>query len=224
MIAKKNYFCAQKYEKLKSKKIYLVRHGQTDYNLKGIVQGSGIDASLNDMGRAQAAAFFEAFQHIKFDKVYTSNLIRTVQSVQNFIDKGIPHQRMAGLNEINWGTREGMVITPEEDAYYHEVIRRWQLGETRLRIEGGESPQDVYDRQKPDLEFMLKQETEETILVCMHGRAMRILLCQMLNYPLHSMDLFEHSNLCLYLLDFTGSMFAIKKFNSTEHLKELISG
>ncbi|NDE62419.1 MAG: histidine phosphatase family protein, partial [Cyclobacteriaceae bacterium] len=40
------------------KKIYLVRHGQTDYNLQGVVQGSGIDAPINATGRAQAEAFF----------------------------------------------------------------------------------------------------------------------------------------------------------------------
>ncbi|MEM9858845.1 MAG: histidine phosphatase family protein [Bacteroidota bacterium] len=205
---------------MKSKKIYLVRHGQTDYNLKGIVQGSGIDASLNDKGRQQASAFFDAFQHIPFDKVYTSELKRTRESVQGFLDKGLAYESLVGLNEINWGTREGMVITPEEDAYYHEVIGRWQNGETQLRIEGGESPQDVYNRQKPALEHIMNQEDEQTILICMHGRAMRVLLCQMLHYPLYSMDMFEHSNLCLYQLHYNGSSFTVEKYNSTEHLKE----
>jgi broad specificity phosphatase PhoE len=45
----------------------------------------------------------------------------------------------------------------------------------------------------------------------MHGRAIRILLCQLLNYPLKSMDMFEHENLCLYLLEQTGSHFTVRK-------------
>ncbi|MCG8391195.1 MAG: histidine phosphatase family protein [Cytophagales bacterium] len=208
---------------MKSKKIYLVRHGQTDYNLKGIVQGSGIDADLNDRGRQQAVAFFEAFKHVKFDKVYTSTLKRTKQSVKAFLEMGLPHEEWAGLNEISWGSREGTIITPEEDAYYHEVIQKWQEGETGLRIEGGESPQDVFDRQKPVLSHILDQKEEKTILICMHGRAMRVLLCQILNYPLRCMDMFEHSNLCLYMINFTGSMFSIERFNDTRHLKELVS-
>ncbi|MEO0552874.1 MAG: histidine phosphatase family protein [Bacteroidota bacterium] len=205
---------------MKSKKIYLVRHGETDYNLKGIVQGSGIDASLNQKGRDQAKAFYSAFHTTPFDKIYTSSLRRTKESVEQFINKGIPHEALSGLNEINWGTREGMVITPEEDAYYYRVIERWQNGETNLRIEGGESPQDVCDRQKPALEHILSKEDEGTVLICMHGRAMRVLLCQMLNYPLHSMDMFEHSNLCLYLLNHSGVHFTIEKFNSSDHLIE----
>ncbi|MEO1100014.1 MAG: histidine phosphatase family protein, partial [Bacteroidota bacterium] len=87
-------------------------------------------------------------------------------------------------------------------------------------IEGGESPQDVCDRQKPALENILSKEDEGTVLICMHGRAMRVLLCQMLNYPLHSMDMFEHSNLCLYLLNHSGVHFTIEKFNSSDHLIE----
>ncbi|MCA6073300.1 histidine phosphatase family protein [Fulvivirga sedimenti] len=203
---------------MKSKKIYLVRHGQTDYNLKGIVQGSGIDSSLNERGREQSRQFFDAYKDVPFDKVYTSKLKRTTESVEGFINLGIPHEMLSGLNEINWGTREGQVITPEEDAYYHWVIREWQNGNTTLPIEGGESPQDVYDRQKLAVEHIMSHEDEENILICMHGRAMRVLLCQVLNYPLHCMDEFEHSNLCLYLLNFTGSMFTVERFNDTNHL------
>ena len=51
----------------------------------------------------------------------------------------------------------------------------------------------------------------------MHGRAMRILLTLMLNYPLKSMDTFEHSNLGLYELTYTGTMFTVDKFNDTSH-------
>lgn len=205
-------------DKLKSKKIYLVRHGQTNYNLNKIVQGSGIDAPLNETGRKQADIFYETFKDVPFDKVYTSTLKRSIQSVEKFIAKGIPTQALPGLNEINWGTREGIEVTPEEDAYYHNVIRQWQEGNITLRIEGGESPQDVYDRQKEALDVILSNEDEENILICMHGRAMRVFLCQMLNYPLHCMDMFAHSNLCMYKLVYTGSMFQIQNFNSIKHL------
>jgi broad specificity phosphatase PhoE len=204
--------------KLSIKKIYLIRHGQTDFNLKSIVQGSGVDASLNDTGRRQAQLFYDSYKTHPFDKVYTSNLKRSIESVSGFLADGYPHEKLKGLNEINWGTREGMVITPEEDAYYHWVLKEWQRGNTTLRIEGGESPQDVYERQEEAFHIMMNRTEEKEILICMHGRAMRVLLCRMLNYPLRCMDLFEHQNLCLYQLDYTGSMFSIRLFNHTHHL------
>jgi broad specificity phosphatase PhoE len=214
-------FLPPNYKNLSTKKIYLIRHGQTDFNLRGIVQGSGVDAPLNEKGRAQSLAFYNAYKHIKFDKVYTSVLKRSIESVEGFINSGMPHESFVGLNEISWGSREGQMITPDEDAYYHWVLKQWQEGNTSMPIEAGESPQQVADRQKPVMDYILSKKEEDTILICMHGRAIRILLCLLLNYPLKSMDIFEHENLCLYLLNYTGSMMSVEKYNDTTHLKDL---
>ena len=207
--------------KLSIKKIYIIRHGQTDYNLQGIVQGSGVNSSINAKGRLQAEAFFEAYKHIAFDKVYTSTLKRTTESVQPFIDLGLPVVQLEGLNEISWGKKEGQPITLEEDAYYNWMLSQWQMGNTHERIEGGESPEDVTKRQDSAINYIMSKTEETNVLICMHGRAMRILLCRLLNYPLRSMDMFEHQNLCLYQVDFTGTMYLVNKYNDTSHLKGL---
>ena len=207
--------------KLISQKIYLVRHGQTDYNLQGIVQGSGVNSSLNDKGRAQAQAFYDAYHLVPFNRVYISKLKRSRESVSGFIRDGRPCEEYEALNEISWGTREGQRITPEEDAYYHWVLQQWQEGKTSLVIEGGESPEQVATRQRTFLEVMKSRREDENILICMHGRAMRILLCQLLNYPLRSMDIFEHENLGLYLIDNTDNQFTLKLHNNTDHLAKL---
>jgi len=206
---------------LTSKKIYLIRHGQTDYNLQNIVQGSGVDTDLNDRGRAQAQAFFETYKHIPFQKVYTSVLKRTHQSVKRFLELGLPHEQLAGLNEISWGTKEGFKVSPSEDEYYHYMMKQWQLGNTSLRIEGGESPEDVIVRMTPAVNHIMSKTNEELILICMHGRAIRILLTHLLRYPLKSMDMFEHENLCLYVLNYTGSVFSIERYNDRDHLRSL---
>jgi broad specificity phosphatase PhoE len=182
---------------LSSKKIYLIRHGQTDYNLKSIVQGSGVDTDLNDKG------------------------ISSQQSVKLFLDQGIPHEALAGLNEISWGNKEGHKITPSEDEYYHFMLKQWQLGNTSLKIEKGESPDDVVVRMKPAMDHIMSNDQEETILICMHGRAIRILLCYLLRYPLKSMDMFEHENLCLYVLNYSGSIFSVERYNDRDHLRFL---
>jgi broad specificity phosphatase PhoE len=207
--------------KLSSKKIYIIRHGQTDFNLQGIVQGSGIDSSLNATGNAQARAFFEAYKEVPFDRLYISALRRTKESVSEFIKLGIPYELLYGLNEISWGTNEGQKITPDEDAYYHWMLKEWRGGNTSLRIKGGESPDEVAMRQQPVIEKILYHDKNETILICMHGRAMRILLCQLLHYPLKSMDMFEHANLCLYLLGFTGNTVNVEKYCDTNHLRNV---
>lgn len=207
----------------KRKKIYLIRHGETDYNRRGIVQGSGVNPGLNDWGKAQSEAFFDAYQHIPFDKVYTSALRRTQESVQSFIDLGIPHESYAGLNEISWGCREGVTPNTSDSAYYRQIIEAWQSGLVDTPCEEGESPADVRQRQKPVIDTILSRPEERTILIAMHGRAIRILLTMLLDEPLTSMDRYEHSNLCLYRIDYSyaDQSFTLKTANDITHLLSL---
>lgn len=187
------------------------------------MQGSGVDASLNDTGRAQARAFYDVYKDIPFDRVYTSELKRSKESVMQFASRGIRMESMNALNEISWGAKEGQRITPDEDAYYHWMLKQWQAGQTHIPIEGGESPDAVAVRQQLFVNALRSRPDERNVLVCMHGRAMRILLCQLMHYPLRSMDMFEHENLCLYLLHHNGNQFTVELYNNTDHLKHLRS-
>ena len=207
---------------MRSKKIYLIRHGQTDYNLKGVVQGSGIDAPLNETGWKQAHAFYRHYREIPFRKVYTSVLQRSIQTVTPFLEDGLPHTRLEGLNEINWGVKEGKVANDEDHQYYKFIINSWKNGDTDLAIRGGESPRMVMERQKPALKAILDDEGDP-VLVCMHGRAMRILLCLMMGHDLSRMDEFGHANLCLYVLnyDYSAQQFTLSRSNEQAHLQQL---
>ena len=206
---------------MKTKKIYLVRHGQTEFNRQGIVQGSGIDAPLNELGRKQADSFYDAYSHLDFGKVYTSDLIRTHQSVSKFINDGIAHVALPGLNEIDWGEKEGHKVDFGNDDYFNMVVREWRQGNTGLKIIGGESPEDVAARQQLALDRILS-DPEELVLISMHGRAIRIILCVMLGQPLHQMDEYPHDNLGLYKLEYENSTVNLLETNNTEHVKHLI--
>jgi probable phosphoglycerate mutase len=184
-----------------TKQLYIIRHGETAFNHQGLVQGSGVDSDLNDTGRAQAAAFYKRFGTVAFDRVYTSALKRTWQSVEQFTAAGLPWERHTGLNEISWGHSEGKPTNSATDHIYYDTILAWNKGDLDRSMPGGESPRAVAARQAPVIELWHTRTDEETILVCMHGRAMRILLCQLLGMPLTEMETFMHHNLCLYLLE-----------------------
>jgi broad specificity phosphatase PhoE len=205
---------------LENKTIYLIRHGETEYNRLGIVQGSGVDSSLNDVGIAQADAFFQTYQYVPFDKVYTSSLRRTVETAQPFINLEIPHQQLSGLNEISWGEKEGKVPNYKEDTEYTDLIEAWESGNLSASAPGGESPEQVAKRQREALDVILSNDEEELILIVMHGRAMRILLAQLTKQPLSVMDTFHHSNVCLYKLTHNTESGETKVVtaNDTSHL------
>lgn len=192
--------------------VYIVRHAETDYNKRRIVQGSGIDAPLNETGHWQAQQFYKKMQHYPFDKLYISRLRRTYQSIEPFIHQGLPFEQHDALNEISWGVYEGKPFDPAHHREYLRVIQAWKNGATHLAVEGGESPEAVAKRQLPFIRTLiarLQSGQEKHVLICMHGRAMRILLTQLLHYPLSYMDMFAHHNMAAYKLYFTGNFFRL---------------
>ena len=203
---------------MKTKNLFIVRHGQTDYNKRKMVQGSGIDAPLNEEGKRQAENFYDAFKDYPFDKIYVSSLLRTKQSVEKFIADGIPYDRLSGLNEISWGDQEGKPFDEASHENYLQITKAWQQGDYEQRVGGGETPIEVMNRQKEAFQHILRNIAEKEVLICMHGRAMRILLCWLLNYPLKNMDYFTHDNLCYYQLNFRESSFAVRLFDEQGHL------
>lgn len=201
------------------KTLYIVRHGQTDLNKQGIVQGRGMDTNLNDEGLRQAAQFFNAYNDVPFDKIYVSELKRTQQSIQPFIDLGIPYEKLSGLDELAWGIYEGKPRTPETDTGFMKLVRDWVEGDLDSKIEGGESPNEVKARQLVALDTIMGHREEKTVLICMHGRAMRLLLCLLTGKPLTEMESFPHQNLVLYKVVYDGAKFEIVDFNNAEHLR-----
>ena len=136
------------------KTFYFIRHGQTDLNLKGIVQGRGVDSPLNENGIKQAQAFYDTYKNIPFDKIYTSTLIRTHQTVAPFLKDGIPMEQLIGLDEISWGIYEGQTQTEEILTGFDKVVSSWRNNDLDLAIEEGESPNTLVTRQKEAIEYM----------------------------------------------------------------------
>ncbi|MBV8390467.1 MAG: histidine phosphatase family protein [Mucilaginibacter sp.] len=201
------------------KTIYIVRHGQTDLNKQGIVQGRGRNTDLNAEGRHQAQLFYEAYKEVPFDKIYISELKRTQQSIQPFIDEGIPFEKLSGLDELAWGVLEGQPSTPENKAAFMKLMRDWLDGKLDSKFEGGESPNEVKARQLEALKVIMSHPEEKTVLICMHGRALRLLLCILQNIPLTEMENFPHQNLVLYKVTWDGTKYEIVDFNNAKHLK-----
>lgn len=203
------------------KTFYFIRHGQTDLNLRGIVQGRGVNTPLNENGRKQAQAFFEAYKDVPFDKIYTSTLLRTQQTVESFVQLGIPAEELIGLDEISWGIYEGREQDEEVMSGFGKLIDAWRDNQLDIAVEKGETPNQLVIRQKEAIAYMLQQPDESTVLVCMHGRALRILLCHLTEVAVCQMDDFPHTNTALYVLEYEHGKFRIVDHYNTKHLDNL---
>ena len=203
------------------KELYIIRHGQTDHNLKGIVQGKGVNLPLNELGQRQAQAFFEAYKHVPFDAMYTSTLLRAQQTIYPFRDLGNSFEIFSELDEISWGEMEGTHTVMENSDVFKNLIEGWRAGNIDAKPVGGESPRELQDRQKRFIDHLL-HTPDRNILISMHGRAIRSMLCTLTDTPLSKMEDFPHVNLTLYKVNLmSDGKFEVEKFNDQEHLKTL---
>ncbi|MDB5281195.1 MAG: histidine phosphatase family protein [Bacteroidota bacterium] len=204
------------------REIYIIRHGQTDHNAKGIVQGKGVNLSLNDRGRKQAQAFFDAYKDVPFDKLYSSSLLRAQETISAFRALGIPHESRNELDEISWGDLEGTTATMESDLVFQSLIKRWREGDIHAKPSPtGESPFELQQRQKKFMEYLLSTDHKK-VLIATHGRFIRAFMCTLTGKPLSEMETFTHSNLCLYKVkELAGGEFEIVLHCETEHLSAI---
>lgn len=201
-----------------AKTIYIVRHGETDLNRQRIIQGSGVDASINDYGRQQAQAFFDFYKEVGFEVVLTSNLRRTHETMAPFIQTGLPWEKYPEINEIGWGIHEGKKGTPELAQKYKQIIGEWQAGNYHAKLQEGESAQEMKNRLSQFVEH-LKTRPEQTLLVCSHGRAMRCLMCILKSQHLREMENYHHANTGLYKVIYHKGIFEFELTNDTSHLE-----
>lgn len=203
------------------KTLYIIRHGETDLNKRGVVQGRGMDTDLNNTGWEQAEAFYQTYKDVPFDKIYTSTLKRTHQTIKKFIDHNIPWIQFPGLDELGWGIYEGLESNEDIKKEFINILSKWNSGELHYKFERGESPLEVKERQLTVLEKLIEENDDQNILICMHGRALRLFLCLLTNKPLTEMDSFPHANTTLYKVEYDGLEFQIINFNNTDHLTSL---
>ena len=174
-----------------------MRHAETEFNRKGIIQGSEVDSSINNVGDYQAERFYNFYKNINFDKIYVSGLRRTYQTIARFVNSGIQCEKLDEFNEISWGVNQGKSDNLDE---YENLIKTWINGDLDNKFKSGESPNEMSKRLIKGFNHVIS-EGFSTVLLCIHGRALRILLSKIIDNDLTRMDKYVHSNTGLYIID-----------------------
>lgn len=201
--------------------LFLVRHGETDFNLKGIVQGRGVNTSLNETGINQAQMLAERMKSEKLDVIYSSPLTRAFQTAKCVAEAcgiaDIPTD--PGFEEMSWGVFEGQSQSEELKNAFDDMKRRWHDGEHDFRVEKGESLREVQTRGVKAIEQVIAAETGKRVLIVAHGRFLRILLASLLEeYGIKRMEELSHTNTGVNYLVHEGGKFEAEFLNCTQHL------
>lgn len=207
---------------IKPTTLYLIRHGQTEYNRMGLLQGRGVDAPLDQLGLEQSSAVARYLKQEKIDHVYSSSLSRARNTAEIIAEElGLPLSgSFADLDEMHFGIAEGQEFAVVNDEL-QELYEKWQSGIVNAGFELGESPIQVLERAQNCIISVLREHEGESVVFVIHGRLIRIVLSHWLGYGLHRMHEIQHANTSVNKLIWNGNKFRAVQLNQIDHLKEL---
>ena len=144
--------------------IYLIRHGQTEWNLEGKMQGHN-DSPLTKVGITQAQKLHDRLINKKIHSIYSSESKRaydTAKIIQG--NRNIPFYTSEGLKEINMGKWEGMKQTDIMAQYPNDWNNFWKNPEKYTPIGEGESYKKFINRVIPTLNNIISSNQGKNIL------------------------------------------------------------
>ncbi len=156
--------------------ITIVRHGQTDLNRRGFIQGSKVDPELSIQGRAQAEDAASRFDVSDFDLVYTSPMRRARQTAELFVQKKLPILTDDRLKEMDFGSWDGADTVPlrqkHPDAFDSEGLL---TAAYHQYAPDGESHEELHDRLASFLMMLEQQDQAHHVLLFCHGVVERMI-------------------------------------------------
>lgn len=193
--------------------LYLVRHGETELNTKGVYYGR-TDCGLSKKGLLQAKELAAILHNVSFDAVISSDLMRTVITaaiVSGYdTDKIVKDDRLRELNFGDWeGLHHGEIIEKHSKEW-----KKWCVDWKNSAPPGGESFFDIYIRVKSSIEDILKEYRGKRVLIVSHQGAMRIIPMVLMGLPPEAYWSFtaEHGRYSHYEIDDLGQCI-IRKIN-----------
>ncbi len=159
-------------------RLYLLRHGQTDWNATRHLQGQ-VDVPLNAYGRSLAKQTAAGLREVPFDRCITSPLARARQTAEIILEgRDVPIETDKRIMEIGFGVLEGGCCT-EEGWNVPEEFRLFFTDPAHYTApEGGEDFYDMHRRLSDFLAWIFKEKAfaSENILISTHGAALAGLL------------------------------------------------
>lgn len=198
--------------------ILLVRHGETDWNREELFRGTH-DVPLNHNGREQARWLGMALKSEKIDAAYTSPLSRAVETAKIVLKShGIEAMMHEGLLDFNYGDWTGLKETHVASRWPDEHTM-WKSHPHSVRVPGGDTLQDVFDRSFNAMEMLVREHVDETVALFAHRVVNKLLIIGSLGLALDRFPFILQGNCCINRLKWTERGYLIECLNDTAHVR-----
>jgi len=202
-------------------RVFLVRHGETEYNRRGLALGRA-DAPLNETGRRQAERLREALAGIPLTAVYASPLARAVDTAAGI---AAAHGKEVlvedGVIEMSIGEVEGLTFQ-ELRKQFPELAQNWGGADgPTFRMPGGERLVDVQRRAVDAIEALAVQHQDESFCVVTHNFVILSFLASVLGIELAQFRRLRHGVAAIAEVDVRPGRSRVVRLNDTCHLDGL---
>ncbi|HLT18904.1 MAG TPA: histidine phosphatase family protein [Thermomicrobiales bacterium] len=181
-------------------RLWLIRHGETDHNIRGVFQGQ-LDTPLTDRGVEQAAQTGRALAEIvRFDRIYASDLQRAMQTARAVGEaQGAEVRADPRLRELHYGVLQGVAYTDFRTVLEeHGLEADWGPGvfsQSGIAAPGGESLDDLVARLDAFIEHVSRNDGEaKDVAAVAHGGSLRTIMTILLGLPPLDRGKFAMSN------------------------------
>lgn len=182
-------------------KIFLVRHGETDWNLKGKIQGN-TDIELNKTGIKQAYELSNKMleKNYKFSKIYSSPQKRALQTAKILSENtNIECIVVDKLKEMNLGKWEGLAWSEVRENYPLEY-KEWFVKRRYTKTPNGESYEEMLERVLDSL-YKIINDNSDNIVIVTHSAVIMSLQCYITNTDFDKMTKFRTDNASILEID-----------------------
>ena len=197
---------------MKTTKLYLIRHGETEQNKTGILMGS-TDTPLNDCGREQAARLGARINALAVDSIFSSPLLRAAETASLVFGQEAQIITDSSIQEFHFGDWEGLHFS-EIARQYPEVWQVWLTDWEKAHIPGGEAFAAFTHRVISFVEEVVRYNPGKQVAVVSHGGCIRSLLA---HYFCESVSKgywkFKVDNATLTEIEFMDTLPILIRFN-----------
>lgn len=201
-------------------RLYLVRHGETDWNAEGRMQGHS-DIALNANGLAQARRLAGRLtEEGDFSALYSSPLLRASRTAEMIGERlGLSVTLDARLIEHHIGQLEGLTLGDIKEKF-PDIYKAWRGGGARQPLPGEEARADFQARLREFVEDVRTRHAEDQVIAVTHGGAMSMCLATLLNLDIERRFPFWIDNASLSIVEVGAHTTRVRLLNDTCHLRE----
>lgn len=199
-------------------RVYLIRHGETEWNQNTPGYCGWSDIALNQKGIQQAEALGKRFAGDPIQAVISSDLIRAQRTAETIAaTAGVEVTADPRFRELNYAEWEGK--SPEDlRAEDPDRYRAWLENPSEYAPRGGETLDDLLDRSAPAVQEWAERYASQAIVVVSHKTTVRVLVCWAMGVPLNTIRRIHQQNAAINILEITGDQRAVNCVNDTCHL------